>query len=156
MEAHESNLLLAAKLAERSLCLRSRCGAFISQGAMTLGAGFNGPPQNDPKHRRCGQVEPSRLKPKSDRTCCLHAEWRALASAQQHVEVLPGAILYFARVDERGVLQKSGRPYCTVCSRLALDAGIASWVLWHDDGIRVYDAAEYNDLSHQYDELERP
>jgi hypothetical protein len=35
---------------------------------------------------------------------------------------------------------------------MALDAGIAEFVLWHEEGICVYPTAEYNKLSHEYAE----
>ncbi len=63
---------------------------------------------------------------------------------------IKGASLYFARIDGSGKIKKSGKPYCTVCSRLALDAGIAKFVLWHEEGIGEYPAEEYNRLSYEY------
>lgn len=41
----------------------------------------------------------------------------------------------------------AGKPYCTICSKMALDAGVSEWVLWHDKGITIYDANEYNEIS---------
>ncbi len=146
-------------MAQRSLCLRSKCGAVIINGSEVLGRGYNAPPRDNINHRKCQSAVPSRAKPKSDRTCCVHAEWRAieeaLGKASSRIE---GSTLYFGRVDdETGQLKPSGRPYCTVCSRLALDVGIHSWVLWHGpvDGFRVYDADNYNQLSHLYDDFTR-
>lgn len=49
-------------------------------------------------------------------------------------------------------LETAGQPYCTHCSRLALDAGIAEFVLWHNEGIAVYPTDEYNNLSYRYKE----
>ena len=57
---------------------------------------------------------------------------------------------YFTRVDESGKIKKSGKPLCTVCSRLALDVGIEKFVLWHDGGICEYLTDEYNRLSYEY------
>jgi deoxycytidylate deaminase len=152
-------LAQVALTARRSLCLRSRCGALIVAGNDVIGKGYNAPPRDDLSHRMCNAVAASKTKPKSDRTCCVHAEWRAitaaLATAAARVE---GSTLYFARVDpETGLLAPSGRPYCTACSRLALDVGIGHWVLWHGpvEGVRIYEAGEYNRLSHLYDDLTR-
>jgi hypothetical protein len=58
--------------------------------------------------------------------------------------------LYFTRVDEEGNIKKSGEPFCTVCSRLTLDAGIGEFILWHDQGITSYGTDEYNKLSYSY------
>ena len=45
---------------------------------------------------------------------------------------------------------KAGKPYCTVCSRLAIDSGIVEFVLWHESGITAYPTDEYNDLSYDF------
>jgi deoxycytidylate deaminase len=144
---------LAAAEARKSLCLRSSCGAVLVKDYDTvLGSGYNGPPCDDLSHRVCGNTAPSLGKPKSDRTCCVHAEWRALLAA---LKASPGdlaqATMVFARVDAAGQLKRSGKPYCTVCSRLTLDAGVGFWSLWHQDGIRLYRADEYHRLSERYD-----
>lgn len=142
----------AAKIARRSLCLRANCGAVLVKDGRILGAGYNGPPQDNLDLRACSSIEASKKKPKSDRTCCLHAEWRALldglALSPEDVE---GSTMIFCRVDAAGSLLKSGNPYCTVCSRLTLDRGVASWFLWHETGIREYAADEYHLLSERYD-----
>ena len=90
---------------------------------------------------------------KSDKTCCIHAEQRAIMDA---LKDYPGQIresrLYFIRLDDQNQPKKSGKPYCTICSKMALDAGISEFVLWHKEGITVYDTKEYNELSFQYKE----
>jgi hypothetical protein len=58
--------------------------------------------------------------------------------------------LYFIRLDAVGVPELAGQPYCTYCSKLALDVGIAEFVLWRPEGVTVYDTIEYNDLSYQW------
>lgn len=138
--------------ARAATCERARCGAVVEWDGKLIGAGFNSPPNALPEQRRCSCMGPSLRKPKSDRTCCVHAEWRALHTAlMNHARPLWRTTLYFVRVDAAGNVQPSGHPYCTVCSRMALDLGVDRWVLWHEDGIRQYSAALYNDLSHAYD-----
>ncbi len=56
----------------------------------------------------------------------------------------------FIRLDKNGTLSRAGKPYCTICSKMALDVGIDEFVLWHEDGICVYDTDEYNTRSFQY------
>lgn len=148
---HADYFQRAAAIAQYSLCRRSRCGALIvPPDGQSWAGSFNGPPDNDIKHRRCGETSPCALKPKSDRTCCVHAEQRAIIEALQSnfAHVIERTTLYFIRIDDQNHPQPSGYPYCTVCSRLALDVRIARWALWHEDGIRIYGAEEYNDLSH--------
>lgn len=141
----------AAKEAAHSLCLNRKCGTVIVKDGGILGKGYNAPPLDDLKHRTCLDVYEYPHKKNFDRTCCIHAEWRAIMDAlRYHPDSLQGSRLYFTSVDERGEPQKSGRPFCTVCSRLALDSGIAEFVLWHKDGIAAYDTDEYNRISYHY------
>lgn len=143
----------AAKIAQQALCLRAQCGTIIVQGNEVIGIGYNAPPLDDTKHQRCFDDLHEFGKPKYDKTCCVHAEWRALLDAlKKNPEKIKGAELFFTRVDRNGNIKKSGKPFCTVCSRLALDAGIAYFVLWHDEGIVVYPTSDYNTLSYHYRE----
>ncbi len=142
----------AAKVAGKALCLRDKCGAVIVVGDRVIASGYNAPPGDDVANRKCEIDLPTsgRKKAKSDCTCCIHAEWRAIADAQKTGEDLSSAVLYFTRVDADSRILYSGEPYCTVCSRLALDAGIGYWALWHEDGVKLYGAQEYNDLSYNF------
>lgn len=140
----------AAQMAVKALCLNAKCGAVIIRDNEIIGEGYNAPPLDSEENRMCGQ-EIVNNKPNYDKTCCVHAEWRAILNALKiNPEKIAGAKLYFTRVDENGNIKKSGQPYCTVCSRLALDVGIAKFVLWHEDGICEYDMREYNKLSYSY------
>ena len=153
----------ACNVAMNSLCLKSKCGAVLvgkpyfepQAGTHALfdgslvSVGFNSPPRSDPAFRRCGATTPSKAHPKAGRTCCVHAEVRALLAAPR--DRIEGSTLYFSRVNEAGYLQPSGRPWCTECSKLALDLGVKTWVLWHEEGPAEYDAAHYDWLSNRYD-----
>jgi deoxycytidylate deaminase len=147
---HEAYFLLAAEEAQRALCTRSRCGAVVVRGGVVIGRGYNAPPQDDVQNAMCHLNQCTSPKPKSDRTCCVHAEWRALIDALQTTGDLSGADLYFARVDDAGKIKFSGKPYCTVCSRLALDLGLSHFGLWHEDGPMLYDTQTYNNLSYAF------
>jgi deoxycytidylate deaminase len=147
-------LSLAAVEARKALCLRASCGAIIVKDDRILGAGYNAPPRDDVSLRICTTTRPSMKKPKADRTCCVHAEWRALHEALRiHPNDVSGATMVFTRVDGKGQISLSSKPYCTVCSRLALDAGIDFWILQHADGARSYGATAYHQLSERYDLL---
>jgi deoxycytidylate deaminase len=140
----------AGKEAMNALCLRDKCGAIIVLDGVVVGRGSNGPAGGDIAHRKCELDLINSPKPKSDRTCCVHAEWRVIMDAIRNQKNLNGSVLYFTRVDAEGNILKSGDPYCTVCSRLALDAGISYFALWQDAGIKLYDTQEYNELSYHF------
>ncbi|MFO0743876.1 MAG: deaminase [Candidatus Paceibacterota bacterium] len=140
----------AAKEAEKALCLKDKCGAIVSLNNEIIGRGFNGPAVNDIANRKCHLNLINSSKPKSDRTCCIHAEWRAIIDAIKNKKDISGSILYFTRVDDQNNILKSGEPYCTVCSRLALDNGVKYFALWHESGIKLYDTKEYNELSYKF------
>jgi deoxycytidylate deaminase len=137
------------KVASQALCLKAHCGTIIVQNDIIIGKGYNAPPQDQERNRQC-LVEykiPSGYK--HDRTCCVHAEWRALVDALRHnPNKIAGSQMYFSRVGDHGNIIKSGKPYCTVCSRLALDVGVSEFILWHEEGICSYEAGEYNQLSY--------
>ena len=142
----------AAEVAKFALCLRAKCGTVIVNNDEIIAFGYNAPPLDKKEDRICLQ-EFGPGKPKYDKTCCMHAEWRAIMDAlKRNPEKIKGSRLYFTRVDEQGNIKKSGKPLCTVCSRLALDSGISEFLLWHDEGICAYPTDEYNRLSYQYEE----
>lgn len=139
----------AAAVAEKALCHKAKCGTVIVKDGEIIGQGYNAPPLDKEEHRTC-DTEFGPGKPKYDQTCCMHAEWRAIMDAlRNNPEKIAGSKLYFTRVDDKGAIKKSGQPYCTVCSRLALDAGISAFVLWHKEGICEYPTDEYDKLSYQ-------
>ncbi len=141
----------AAKAAVGSLCLRAFCGCVIVHSGKIVGMGYNAPPRDDLSLRRCHRKSEVPRDFKTDQTCCMHAEQRAILDALRNApKQLAGSTLYFTRVNEDGEVLFSGRPYCTVCSKLALDVGIERFVLWHEDGIVSYDTPEYNELSFAY------
>jgi len=141
----------AIEVAQKATCQRSRCGSVIVQLDEIVGSGFNSPPQDIEEQRRCSFEKDSYHKKVTDKTCCVHAEQRAIMDAlRKNPEKLPGSSLYFIRLDDNELPSRAGEPYCTICSKMALDVGIAEFVLWHDKGVFAYDAKEYNQLSFQY------
>jgi deoxycytidylate deaminase len=142
----------AAELARQATCLRAKCGSIIvAKSGIIIGRGFNAPPRNDEGQRRCEVDINTSSKPKYDKTCCVHAEWNAVIDAlQQNAEYISGSRLYFMRVDDNGQFTNAGEPYCTTCSRFTMQAGVAEFALWNDNGADVYTLPEYNDLSYRY------
>lgn len=146
-----SHIAYAAELACSAGCLRDKCGSVIMSGDLLIGEGTNGPPGRLASQQRCLRRQELAYGFKSDATCCIHAEQRAIMEAlRHHPSQIDGSRLYFIRLgsDERPVV--AGNPYCTHCSKLALDAGLAEFVLWQAEGITVYDTIEYNDLSFRW------
>lgn len=143
----------AAVIARQATCLRRRCGAVITKGGKVIGTGFNSPPRGESSGERC-QYDKTRYHSKvTDKTCCMHAEVRAILSAlRQHPETVEGATLFFVSIDPNNQVLFSGKPYCTICSKLALDVGLAEFVLWHTSGMTAYDTVEYHELSYNYTE----
>ncbi|HVA82891.1 MAG TPA: hypothetical protein VNF06_01880 [Candidatus Aquilonibacter sp.] len=144
-------LVEAADAAFDATCQRHKCGSVIVKDNRIIGKGFNSPPKELESQRRCGNEKELYNKRVTDKTCCVHAEQRAIMDAlRNHPNEIVGSRIYFTRFDERDLPTRSGRPYCTICSKMALDVGIAEFVLWHQDGICVYGTEEYNTLSFEY------
>lgn len=144
----------AANVAKGATCTHAKCGAVIvSKDGEVIGRGFNAPPLNDESQRMCDTPFDLGLKPKYDKTCCVHAEWNAIIDALKNSSTkIEGSVLYFMRIDEGGGFTDAGDPFCTVCSRLALQSGIGEFALW-DDGPQIYDTKSYNSKSYDYHKL---
>lgn len=141
----------AAKVAQGALCSRAKCGAIVVADNIVIGSGYNAPPRDDMNNAKCHDSFDRGRKPKYDITCCMHAEWRAITDAlMRHPQKIQGATLYYVRLDNAGNIKPSGEPFCTVCSRLALDVGIARFGLLHKNGPELYDTKDYNDKSYAY------
>lgn len=141
----------ATKVAKNATCLRSKCGSVIISNGEIIGTGFNSPPNNLDSERRCKNKKDIYDKKVSDKTCCIHAEQRAMFDAlKRNPEKLVGSKIYFIRLDDQGNKKTSGKPYCTICSKMALDIGIKEFILYTKDGIKSYDTKEYNRISFNY------
>lgn len=153
-EMNEFYMGLAAKQAENSQCIRSKCGSIIvaineNGSGEVLGYGFNDKPCGDKTIGCLKDSLPSHFK--SDKTCCVHAEQRAIMDAlKSNPHKLKDSILYFVRLKDDNSMGFSGKPYCTICSKMALDAGIKYFALYHKEGIKLYDTLEYNKLSFEH------
>ena len=144
-------LNMASELARKATCLRSKCGTVIIKYGTVIGSGYNSPPKELESQRKCLMDKDTYHKKVADKTCCVHAEQRAIMDAlKKNSQELKGSTLYFIRLDLDNNILKAGRPYCTHCSKLALDSGIKQFVLWHEEGIALYDTEEYNELSFKY------
>jgi len=147
----EKLFLKAAEIARSATCQRSRCGSIIVAHSEIIGTGYNSPAGEDERQRRCKEDKENLHRKVTDKTCCVHAEQRAIMDAlRHHPEQIAGSALYFIRLDERGEIERAGKPYCTICSKMALDTGINEFLLWQEEGIFAYETGEYNKLSYGY------
>jgi len=141
----------AGRVATHATCYRAKCGSIIvAKDGKVIGRGFNAPPLNDESQRKCDEEFYSDKKPNSDKTCCVHAEWNAILNAlRDHPGEVADSTLYFMRVNDAGEFTQAGKPYCTVCSRLALQSGIKIFGLWNN-GPKMIDTKQYNLASYDY------
>ncbi len=142
-------------------CRDWQCAAIVvAENGETIGEGVNSPPGNLESARRC-HLDKKLLHPKvSDKSCCVHAEQRAIFDAmRKNPDRLDGSTLYYCRLGKDGRLAPSGEPWCTICSKSALDAGVREFVLMKREGFVAYGTEEYNRISYEYREtapFERP
>ena len=141
----------AQEVAVQATCRRARCGSVVvSADGEIIGRGYNAPPLNDESQRMCDVELDTSIKQNNDKTCCVHAEWNAIIdSLKRNADKIVGATLYFMRVNDAGEFTEAGDPYCTVCSRLAMESGIATFALWNG-GPELFSAPEYNLKSYAY------
>jgi deoxycytidylate deaminase len=135
----------AADVARDATCLRAKCGSVIVKDLVVIGTGFNSPALGHEDQRLCSVEMDTTVKPKYDKTCCIHAEWRAVLDAcKTNADKLAGSVLYFMRLGEAGEFTDAGTPFCTVCSRLTMEAGVGEFALYNDGGADIYPLDEYN------------
>lgn len=148
---HEQYFKLAAEVAKSATCTHAKCGSIIaSTDSIIIGRGFNAPPLNDESQRRCGFEADDGIKPKYDKTCCVHAEWNAIIDALRNFpDKIVGSTLYFMRINDDGEFTNACDPFCTVCSRLALQSGIRYFALWNKEP-KIYECTDYNQKSYEY------
>ena len=151
MKSDQEYFQEAAKVAQSATCKRAQCGTVIVKDGAIIGTGYNSPPLGDETLRTCDSKWDKDLKPKYDKTCCIHAEWRAILNAcKTNPEQIVGSTLYFMRIDESGNFTDAGRPFCTVCSRLAVESGIKYFMLFDQGKTIKYDTKKYDRLSYNY------
>lgn len=147
---HKKFFDAAGEVATHALCHRAKCGSVVVKDGVIIGRGYNAPPLEDEAQRMCDVQLDKSIKQNNDKTCCVHAEWNAILDAlAHHPKGVKGATLYFMRVNEDGDFTEAGEPYCTVCSRLALQSGIETFALWNG-GPQLIDTKTYNLKSYQY------
>lgn len=139
--------------AKNSTCNRSKCGSVIVKNNEIIGKGHNSPPNNLESQRRCAVKKEQYHTKVTDRTCCVHAEQRAIINAlSKNQDKIKDSIIYFIRLNEKNEPINAGNPYCTICSKMALDTEIKEFVLWHEQGITAYNTEEYNKSSYNFKE----
>ena len=144
-------LELCIEQAKSSTCGRSKCGAIIiDDRGNVIGRGYNSPANSESP--RCHVKKSCYDSKVTDKTCCMHAEQRAIMDTlQNNSEKITGATLYFVRLDENDTAVQSSKPYCTICSKMALDSGIKYFALFHDLlNPTLYETQNYNNLSYAY------
>jgi len=141
----------AAKIALKSACKRAKCGSIIVKDNQIIGQGYNSPPNELESQRRCKNNKEEYHKKVTDKTCCIHAEQRAIIDAlKNNPTKIQGSKLFFIRLNDKNEKEPAGNPYCTICSKIALDVGIKHFILLHESGLKEYPADEYNALSYNY------
>jgi deoxycytidylate deaminase len=144
-------LMKALEIGLNSTCQRAKCGSIIVKDDEIIGIGFNSPPKNIEKQRRCSFSKDSYHKKITDKTCCVHAEQRAIIDAlKRNPDKISNSKIYFIRIDEDNKPVRAGNPYCTICSKMALDTGIKQFILWKEEGVAVYETEEYNLISFEF------
>lgn len=154
-ELEECNYFLnsAKEIAKQATCLRSKCGSILVKDKEIIWTGFNSPPANNENQRKCNCDKLKYNLKITDKTCCIHAEQRAIMNTlKTNPDKISWSRLYFIRLDKDWNIEQSGKPYCTICSKMALDVWVSEFVLLHSEWIAIYDMDEYNKLSFEYSE----
>ncbi|MBW2965360.1 hypothetical protein KY363_07930 [Candidatus Woesearchaeota archaeon] len=140
---------MAAELARRSNCRKSKNGVMLIAGDLIMGGGYNKPV---PDNIACEPCLRENIHDNGLTELChaLHAEHNAFDKAMRTgFDDFSGAVMYHARL-KKGVLARDNTPTCTHCSRLCRDKGIAGFVLIDKENYVYYDIEEFDRLSYLY------
>ena len=156
-------LYSAGRVARRSECKKSQRGVVITYGEHIIGEGYNKPLNT----KLCDPCVRENLQGGERVELCeaIHAEEMALLDIMKYysdnkyrlknkismLETLRNSRAYHVKVEKIGrkdiKLLTSKKPLCPPCSKSILYSEIPEFVLFHEDGIAVYSAEEFNDLS---------
>ena len=144
IEEAENYMKLAAEEAKKSTCKKSQRGALIVKGEVILSRGHSKVTLSE----LCNPCIRENIKDNSHVELCsaIHAEQITLLKVDSRL--LKNARMYQIKVKD-GEMRQSGKPSCTVCSRMIYEAGI-EFVLWHKEGYAVYGPEELNKISFEY------
>jgi len=144
----------AEEMAQRATCTRAHCGAVIVADNTIIGTGYNSPPGECEAERRCSNDKTLYDRKVTDKTCCIHAEQRAVMDAlRTHPDKLAGATLYYVGLLPDGALRcgdDDPRLYCTLCAKMMHEVGIATFVLKTKEGAVSVRQDEYVGSSYEY------
>ncbi|HSW62676.1 MAG TPA: dCMP deaminase family protein [Dissulfurispiraceae bacterium] len=135
---------IAQVVSSRSTCLRRRYGAVIVKDNVIVSTGYNGAPRgviNCADINRCKRKELNIPSGERYELCeAVHAEQNALVNGSP--ERMKDATIYIAGFEENGVVA-DGKP-CLLCSRMILNAQIATVVYLNKDGtlVRIEDTKQ--------------
>ena len=142
---------IARKVAQSATCTRSKCWCVIVKDWKIIWTWFNSPVKWLEFQRRCNNNKELYNKKVTDKTCCIHAEQRAIIDAlKNNGDKIDGSHLYFIRLNKEWEMSRSWEPYCTICSKLALETGVRYFYLRHENWITQYNTEEYNLLSYKF------
>jgi dCMP deaminase len=116
-------MAIAEQVATRSTCLRRKVGAVLVVDKRLLATGYNGAPSGVPHCSESGCLREQMAVPSGQRhELCrgLHAEQNAIVQAAKHGVSIGGATLYTTH-----------HP-CSMCAKVAINAGIRRIVSGHD------------------------
>ena len=128
----------AAVVASRSSLCRSKRGVCIWSNDFILATGFN----HQPGRLVCDQTEKCKS---SCRLTAVHAEQSALLRCCFPYKLKGAQLLHVKTVE--GLPVPSGGPSCLECSKLCLEAGIATVWLLHERGWQAYPADVFHRLT---------
>lgn len=128
----------AVYVARDSRCDKSKRGVVVVKNGSIIGRGTNNPPLDLPcVPEYCRSI---------CNMFCLHGEQNALLDTRRNGYDPSGSRIYHIKVKD-SIQAPSGPPSCVQCSRIVLDEGVKDFVLLYKDGIGLYEAREFHELS---------
>jgi len=143
---HEEFMKAAWDEAEKAKCHKSHFGAVIVKDGNILARGHN-EPVGEPC-QVCLRKEKNIGGGLNSELCfSVHAEQNALLQALKEKKDISNALMYIGHIKNGEKKKFSGKPFCTVCSRLIAASGLKGVVLWMGNDYAFLSANEFNEES---------
>ncbi len=143
---HEEFMEIAWEEAKKAKCQKSHFGAIIVKEGIVLAKGHNKP--IDKICEVCLRKEKNIGSGINSELCfSIHAEQNALLQALKNTKDISNAVMYIGHIKDGQIQKFSGKPYCTICSRLIAGSELKGVIFYTGDNYLLLTTKEFNEKS---------
>ena len=144
---HQRYMEIAWEEAKKAKCKKSHFGAVIVKGGKVISTEHNAP-VDEKECSICLRLKHGLGSGKGSELCySVHAEQRALLNALKNRKNIEGGVMYIGHLKNGEIKKFSGKPFCTICSKLIAASGLKGVMLYNGDNYVFLSSKEFHDES---------